>query len=192
MKSPKGSILIASPGLVDPNFRRTVVLVTEHTGEGSFGLVLNRPGKSKVAELWAAISDTPCTSEALAFIGGPVQPGSVFVLHTCADLAGEAEPVIPGLYLGSDQQLLGNLLERDEDLRKADKTREIFRVFCGYSGWGEGQLEGELDSGSWLVQPAVTGSIFDTPPAEMWSHTMECEGGLYRIFGLMPPEPELN
>lgn len=192
MKSTKGSFLVASPSLIDPNFRRAVVLVVEHTKEGSFGLVLNRPGKVKVEQLWAAISEAPCASDARAYVGGPVQPSAVFVLHSCADLADSVDPVVPGVYLGSDVTLLSELLRREGELRQQGEEREIFRVFCGYSGWGEGQLDGELETGSWLVQPASSAVIFNTPPERLWSQNMAREGGHFRLFGLMPQEPELN
>jgi putative transcriptional regulator len=193
MDSVKGSFLIASPGLLDPNFARTVVLIAEHTPEGSFGLVLNRPGSLKLAELWATLAPAEsCPSEAVSFAGGPVQPSSVFLLHTCADLAEGAEPILPGLYLGSDVDLLRKLLEREEALRAGGERRELFRVFCGYSGWGEGQLDGELKAGGWLVQPATLELVFSSPPATLWARSMERQGGPYRFFSMMPPNPEYN
>ena len=75
-KSSKGQLLISQPGLVDPNFRRTVVLVTEHTKEGAFGLVLNRRTRQTVADLWELLTEKRCESESVTFEGGP---GSVWV-----------------------------------------------------------------------------------------------------------------
>jgi putative transcriptional regulator len=189
-RSVKGSLLIAQPGLVDPNFRSTVVLVTEHNDQGAFGLVLNREGEHKIADLWRNLTGKPCASEALAFVGGPVQPGAVFILHTREDLAVGAEPVIPGLYLGSSVELLGSLLEAEESAAVAPEQR--FRVFCGYAGWGAGQLDGELKAGGWIVQPASTEFIFETPPHLLWQRTMDRQGGVYKFFAFMPPKPELN
>jgi len=189
VESVKGSFLIASPALADPNFNRTVVLITEHTSDGAFGLVVNRPAKQTVADLWQILTEEPCESLANAYSGGPVQPGALFVLHGCAELADD-DPVIPGLYLGGDVGLLRRLLEREreEEVPKG----EFFRVFCGYAGWGEGQLDGELKSGGWLVQKASPELVFSTPPESCWQKTMARQGGAYEFFSLMPPDPELN
>ena len=113
-KSSKGQLLISQPGLVDPNFRRTVVLVTEHTKEGAFGLVLNRRTRQTVADLWELLTEKRCESESVTFEGGPVQPGAVFLLHRREDFATGELPVLPGLYLGSDMDLFENLIPADE------------------------------------------------------------------------------
>ncbi len=203
-----GSLLVSRPGLVDPNFRCTVVLVTEHSDDGAFGLILNRRGEHRVADLWESLTDKPSSTRLLAFHGGPVQPAAVFLLHRRDDLAvcSSASPVIPGLYLGSDLALLEQLLEGDEakglagdepkglagDEPKGATPSDQFRVFCGYAGWGPGQLESELDAKGWIVQSASTEFIFDTPPDMLWQRSMHREGGVYEFFSFMPPKPELN
>jgi putative transcriptional regulator len=192
VKSVKGSILIASPGLSDPNFLRTVVLVTEHNPDGAFGVVLNRKGKHAVAELWKGLTEEPTDCPAPTYLGGPVQPGAVFLLHRREDLAGGTEPVLPGLYLGGDVELLGKLIASDKSLRDEGREEEIFRVYCGYSGWGKGQLDRELKAGGWIVLPASTEFIFSTPPERLWQRTMEEVGGPYKFFSLMPQDPEMN
>jgi putative transcriptional regulator len=176
--------------LADPNFRCTVVLVTEHNDEGAFGLILNRRGEHRVADLWESLTDKPSTTSSLAFDGGPVQPAAVFLLHRRDDLAMGSNAVIPGLYLGSAVELLENLLEGEEALGLTSSDQ--FRVFCGYAGWGPGQLEGELEGGGWIVQSASTEFIFDTSPDVLWQRTMHREGGIYEFFSFMPPKPELN
>ncbi len=191
-KLVKGSFLIAAPQLSDPNFSRTVVLIAEHTDEGGFGLVVNRPASVKVSKLWEALTGEPCLSSAPAYVGGPVQSSAVFLLHTCEDLAEEANPVAPGLFLGNDVELLGSLIERQEELRNQGERKEIFRVFCGYSGWGEGQLDRELETGSWLVQTARVDEVFSPTVEELWTRSMEREGGIYGLFSQMPKDPDLN
>lgn len=188
----KGSILIAAPHLVDPNFTRTVVLMVEHSDEGGFGLVLNRPGSTTVSELWSMLSTDPCPGDAGIYVGGPVQTSSIFLLHTCSDLADGAEPVVAGIFLGNDLALLATLLERQRALRDAGSEEEIVRVYCGYSGWGEGQLDRELETGSWVVQPATTEFLLETQVADLWSRSLERAGGIYRLFSLMPHHPERN
>ncbi len=190
MNSLKGQILIASPGLLDPNFVRTVVLIAEHNEEGALGLVLNRPAETKVAELWAALSDEPTDSESLAFVGGPVQKNAVLLLHGHADLAPGTDPIIPGVYLASEVDILGQLLARESSLKAAGGG--AFRVFCGYSGWGAGQLDGEMKAGGWLTSPAAAEHVFQEAPERLWTSAMRSLGGVYEFFSMMPQNPEMN
>lgn len=193
MDSLKGSLLIATPGLLDPNFSRTVVFLAEHNDEGAFGLVLNRPAKTKVAELWSAICSETSDYDAQTFIGGPVQRNAVLLLHGHPDLAGESHPVIPGVYLGGEVDLLGQLIQRHAP-GGSEALAELprFRVFCGYSGWGEGQLDSELRAGGWLTCPATSELVFHTPPARLWNVILEQFGGVYKFFALMPNNPDEN
>jgi len=78
------------------------------------------------------------------------------------------------------------------DEPKGATPSDQFRVFCGYAGWGPGQLESELDAKGWIVQSASTEFIFDTPPDMLWQRSMHREGGVYEFFSFMPPKPELN
>ena len=193
MKSKKGSLLIASPGLLDPNFCRSVVFIAEHNEEGAFGLVLNSRADAKVADLWSAISSEPTTSKAHAFVGGPVQKNAVLVLHGYADLGADTEPVVPGVFLGSEVELLGELLRRESVAETESPGQPArFRVFCGYSGWGKGQLDGELKAGGWLTYPASADLVFHEEPDQLWSLVLKELGGVYRFFALMPRDPENN
>lgn len=196
MSSLKGKLLIAAPSLRDPNFARSVVLVAEHDEKGALGLILNRPGKLAVTDLWAAISSetsTHYTSAAQAFIGGPVQENAVLLLHGQADLAPLAEPVVPGVYLASDVEVLGVLLERErQPAEEAGEPGVKFRVYCGYSGWGAGQLEGEMRAGGWVAYAAEADHVFHAAPEQLWSLVMKALGGVHEFFALMPPDPEMN
>jgi putative transcriptional regulator len=182
--------LIASPGLVDPNFVRTVVFVAEHNEEGALGLVLNRPSDLKISDLWASISGQASTSGARALVGGPVQKNAVLLLHGEADLAKEAEPIVPGVYLGGEVGLLGDLLKRESS--PAAIFPLSFRVFCGYSGWGAGQLDAEMKAGGWLTSPASAEHVFHPSPEKLWNSTLGALGGVYKFFSLMPSNPEMN
>jgi putative transcriptional regulator len=193
MNSLKGSLLIAAPSLADPNFVRTVVLVAEHNEEGALGLVLNRPGSLPVRELWSNISDEPAETEARTFVGGPVQKEAVLFLHGHDDLAPGAEPIVPGVYLGGEVEVLASVLRRDADLRREGAgDGALFRVFSGYSGWGAGQLDGEMKAGGWLTVPASADHVFRSPPERLWALALEAVGGAYKFYSLMPPDPEMN
>jgi len=188
--SSKGQLLVSEPRLADPNFRCTVVLVTEHDEKGAFGLVVNRSGGQTVSDLWSGLTGEPCLSETPVFIGGPVEQAAVFILHNRLDLSDDGEPVIDGLYMGSSLELLQALIEDEDSAIWADQ--QVYRVFCGYSGWGGGQLEGELATGGWVVQPATAEYIFRTDSPEMWKSSMERQGGIYRFFSGMPVDPDVN
>lgn len=210
MNSLKGSLLIAAPSLADPNFCRTVVLILEHTEDGAFGVVLNRPGSIKVSELLASISEKSCECDSRAFVGGPVQRSSVLVLHGFDDLSERSQEVISGVYLGSELALLEDILSRSlsgelgasssvelptgnggpPGLEGEDGKR--FRLFCGYAGWGAGQLDREMTAGGWLTVPAKLQHVFDIPTEKLWSEALSCVGGPYKFFAMMPPDPEQN
>ena len=180
VQSLKGQLLIAGPGLIDPNFRRTVVLVGEHSEEGALGVILNRASESTVDEAVPELSTLVAGLGAI-HVGGPVQPSAIVVLAEFSqpDRAGS-------LVLGS-VGFLPSEVDPDElgELRRA-------RVFAGYAGWGPGQLDGELEEGSWIVEPALPDDIFTTDPGELWSDVLRRKGGPFSVLALMPLDPSLN
>jgi len=148
MKSLQGQLLVASPHLQDPNFVRTVILLVQHSQEGAFGLVLNRPINKTVKELWAEVDEPPCECGKHLNLGGPVS-GPLMALHTQKKLA-EVE-IMPGLYFSAEKGHLEQLVRHDP---------KKFKLFVGHSGWGSKQLENELKQGAWLTTPATVESIF--------------------------------
>jgi putative transcriptional regulator len=180
MQSMRGHLLIAGPTLLDPNFRRTVVLVGEHGEEGAMGIVLNRPSETEVADAVPPLADLPGVDD-IVFVGGPVQPQAVVVLGEFID------PEKAGtLVLGSIGFLPGDT-EPDEI---GELTRA--RVFAGYAGWAPGQLEDELEEGSWIVEPALPEDVFTERPQELWSDVLRRKGPEYTVIALMPEDPRLN
>jgi putative transcriptional regulator len=174
--SLQGQLLISSPLLHDPNFRRTVVLMTHHDDEGAMGLVLSRPSEIRVADAVPELADLP--GDELVYVGGPVQPEAVVVL-----VEHESEPELP---------IVGNIafMQADADLDELDSVRA--RVFAGYSGWGPGQLEGELDESSWIVVPAEPDDAFAPDPDELWRTVLHRKGGKFALIATMPYDPKLN
>lgn len=148
MQSLQGQFLVASPHLPDSNFFHTVVLMIEHSEEGALGVVLNRPASESISEVWQSISGEPCRRTENVREGGPV-PGPPIVIHRQSEIA-QAE-ILPGLYMSSLRNLVSELLTGDTD---------PLLLFIGYSGWGAGQLEAELEEGSWLVLPAQIEDVF--------------------------------
>src|SRR5690606_10030301 len=137
-----GTLLVAEPPMPDPNFRRTVVLLCDHTTEGSFGLVLNRPCDFRLAEVAALPFDA-----ALGF-GGPVQMDTLHYVHPYGALIEDAHPVVDDVWRGGDFEALTDGVEGGW------LDAAAVRFFVGYSGWGAGQLDAEVDEGSWIVLPA--------------------------------------
>jgi putative transcriptional regulator len=181
MDSLRGQLLIAGPSLVDPNFWRTVVLVVEHSKEGAFGLVLNRPSETTVGEAVPDLHELIEPDEPL-FIGGPVQPSSVVILGRFED-AGDA-----GLLAFDDVGVLGNAASLEEmpvGLRAA-------RAFVGHSGWGAGQLDAELEHGDWFLERAGVKDAFSATPKELWASVLTRKGGSYALVARMPLDPSLN
>jgi putative transcriptional regulator len=180
MDSLRGHLLVAGPGLIDPNFRRTVVLIGEHGEEGAMGVVLNRPSGIEVEEAVPPLGGL-IGVDGVVYVGGPVQPQAIVVL-------GEfAEPEQAGvLVFGS----IGFLPSEIEPAELGELSRA--RVFAGYAGWGAGQLEGELDEGSWIVEPAAPDDIFTETPRQLWSDVLRRKGGPFSVLALMPDDPRVN
>jgi putative transcriptional regulator len=164
------SLLVALDTILDPNFRRTVVLVLHHDESEAFGLVLNRSTEVTIDALCTSI-DLAWNGSDLAQVdwGGPVQPDHGWVLlgEPSPDGDGEVEDVMPGIHFSRSQDVL-----RDA----ASSPPHQLRVFLGYAGWGAGQLEREIADGSWLVVPVSQGLVFDTPPERLWDAAVRSLG----------------
>jgi putative transcriptional regulator len=178
--SLRGKLLIASPALADPNFARTVVLITEHNEEGAMGVVLNRPSETDVdevaPELASVVDDEP------VFIGGPVQPQALVVLAEFNDPATAAWIVVADVGFvaaETDNDTLGDAVRRG-------------RVYAGYSGWGAGQLEGELAEDAWIVEPPLPAELFPDDPNALWQGVLARKGGQFALIARMPDDPSLN
>jgi putative transcriptional regulator len=178
--SLKGQLLVAGPGLLDPNFWRTVVLVGEHSEEGALGVVLNRASETTVEEAAPELAQL-ADGMGRIHVGGPVQPSAVVVL---ADFV---EPPDDDALVVESVGFLPAEVDPDElgELRRA-------RVYVGYAGWGPGQLDGELDEGSWIVEPARADDVFTEEPEELWSTVLRRKGGPFGVLATMPPDPSRN
>ena len=181
MTSLKGRLLVATPALFDPNFRRTVVLVGEHGEEGAMGLVLNRPSEVTVGEAVPPLA-VVAGAETRVHVGGPVQPEAVLVLAEFSDPAAAATLVVGDIGFASSEEDLEGV---------ADAVRRA-RVFAGYSGWGPGQLEAELEEESWLVEPAEGVDLVPETGDDLFGSVLRRKGGTYRVLALMPEDPSAN
>jgi putative transcriptional regulator len=178
--SLKGQLLISSGGLYDPNFRHTVVLIGEHDENGAVGVVVNIPLDMTVEETVPTLADLIDPGAPL-FQGGPVEPRQAVIL---------AEMAVPGLVdvpvFGSVGFLTGEV--------SADVRPEVVRarIFLGHAGWGPGQLEAELEVGSWIVEEATPDDVFSPKPDTLWSRVLERKGPPYTTMARIPYDPSMN
>jgi putative transcriptional regulator len=170
----RGHLLIAAPSLFD-YFRRTVVLVLEHTPDGAMGVVLGRETETLVADAVPALAEF-ADDDDVVYLGGPVAPESVVALGDFA------EPDEAG------NRVVGSLGTLDPD--GANGSLRRIRVFAGYAGWAPGQLDAELEGDAWIVHAADAEDPF--LPGDIWSKALGRKGGRYRLLSTMPADPSLN
>ncbi len=174
MDSLRGQILIASAGLLDPNFARSVVLIAVHGEEGALGLILNREMSLPIRQVWSQVSEAPCERDENARQGGPVG-GSLLALHDQRPMAN---------MIVTDLVYLATEIADMERLAGSNEGRVLF--YIGHSGWGPGQLEREIADGSWLTLAATPDHVFgDREPITLWQETM-IEVGRGQMLSIMP------
>ena len=182
MPPSKGTLLVATPPLVDPNFDRAVVLLLEHSENGAVGLVLNRPTGTPVAAAlpgWELLTADPST----VFVGGPVAEDAAIALGVARHDDGGA----------GWSPLVGNVgtidLHRDPDEVAADISS--VRIFAGYAGWGPGQLETELEANAWIVAAAQPDDACGDPD-DLWRRVLLRQGGTTAWLANAPVDPSVN
>ncbi len=181
----KGSLLIANPVLPDPNFSRTVILLCNHNEQGSFGLVINRSAELKAPDLFSSIDILKSYNEKI-YIGGPVSQSMVFYLFRSSQDVGDLDEVCSGVYLGSSLETLESLC------LDIDKQKDNVRFYLGYSGWSGGQLDGEMEQNSWLIQSADEQIVFLDSEDLMWPKAVNSLGEEYQYLTKAPVNPQWN
>jgi putative transcriptional regulator len=150
--------LIAMPGLLDPNFSRTLTYVCEHTDEGAMGIVINRRAELVLGDILDQLSIRPVSSEIAntpVYQGGPVQPERGFVLHNDNSVWDSTLSVTPGISVTTSKDILEAIAHASGPAR--------YLMALGYAGWGDGQLETEISENSWLSGPADNDILFSLP-----------------------------
>lgn len=180
-----GRLLVATPLLVDPNFDHTVVLLLDADDDGALGVVLNRPSPVPVQEVLPGWSDVLAGPDVL-FQGGPVGTDSALAV---ADLRsdGSGEPV-------GFRRLFGatGIVDLDTPTEIMTPALTSLRIFAGYAGWGSGQLEAEVEEGSWYVLPAHPDDLFGADPERLWSRVLRRQPGELAWVSTRPADPTLN
>ena len=181
----KGSLLIANPVLPDPNFSRTVILLCNHNDQGSFGLVINRSTQLKAPDLFSSI-DILKSYNAKIYTGGPVSQSMVFYLYRSSRNIIDLDEICSGVYLGSNLETLESLYL---DIKNPE---ENIRFYLGYSGWSGGQLDGEMEQNSWLIQNANEQFVFLDSEELIWLKTVNSLGEKYQYLTKAPVNPQWN
>ncbi len=178
----KGRVLISEPFLKDHYFRRSVVYLTEHNSEGSFGFVLNKPLEISIREI---VDDFPESGFSIS-VGGPVSNNTVHFLHTLGEVVPDSVPVARGIWWGGDFDHVKALVASG-----SVEPRQL-RFFLGYAGWSAGQLDGELEEHAWLVGNISAQMVMTGMESVFWSDTLARYNNKYKAWANFPEDPGLN
>lgn len=199
--SLRGRLLVAEPTLDDPNFRRAVVYLIEHSADGAIGLVLNRPGEVDVRDAVPAWAPYVGDDDRI-YVGGPVSPEGAICLARCPSagpavtgLLDEDEPAEPDAVTGPVFRPLTTgigVIDLHADPSDAPPGVTALRVFAGYAGWSGGQLESELDVGGWYVVRALDDDVFTASPETLWRDVLRRQRGPLRAVAHHPVDPSVN
>lgn len=156
-----GILLIAKPEIADPNFRETVVLITQPVaGGGPLGVILNRPTEFRLSQLWPSAGTVPPEYDTV-FIGGPVARTQIIFLALSDQRIANGLRVLDNVYLSGDAQLLKDIV--DEKIKV-----KALRAYAGYAGWAPRQLQAEIAAGGWYMLPADAATLFADDTASLW------------------------
>ncbi len=177
-----GRVLISEPFLSDTYFKRSVVLLTEHSDEGSVGFVLNKPVDLHIQDV---IQDFPSIETGIS-IGGPVNTNTVHFIHTLGELIPESVHVFENIFWGGDFDKLKSLINSGE------VTSRQVRFFLGYSGWAPNQLKGEIDENAWLVGELDPTLIMESDKTSFWNDVLKKMNNKYQVWANFPENPGMN
>ena len=189
-----GILLIASLGIEEDAFRRTVVLVLQHIpDEYTLGVIINRPlgeranlySRTELQNLTAGLQEGDVLS-GMFFQGGPMDPGSLIFLHRVDELGDDATRISDGLYAGGD---LDALREHTSNL---ESEQPLLRFYLGYADWSPGQLEAEIALGAWVLAPGDVDLVFSEEADQAWHEALHALGGKYAPMSFIPEDPSLN
>lgn len=178
-----GKILLAEPFMLDPNFKRSAILLCDHNNDdGSVGFILNKPLQTNIDEL---IEDFP-SFESEVYFGGPVQTDTIHYIHRVGDLLDDSIEISRGIFWGGDFEKLKFLINS-----QLVQPHQI-RFFVGYAGWSEGQLQSEMNYGSWLIANMDANYVFKFSPEKLWEKIMYNKGNTYTVLAQLPEDLSWN
>lgn len=178
----KGSLLVSEPFMLDPNFKRSVVMLAEYEEAGAVGFILNQRSNLVLKDI---LDD--CEADHPVFLGGPVANDTLHFIHSCYDKLNSGIEISEGVYWGGNFEALQVLLKTDM------VSHEEIKFFIGYSGWGEGQLEQELEQNSWLVTNKYNSEVIYVEDEEnLWREVVIGLGPKYAHIVNFPENPQWN
>ncbi len=177
-----GDILIAKPFLQDGRFKRSVIYMGEHSEEGSLGFILNKPHGLVLRDIFPHLKN----GNFPLFDGGPVSPNQLFYTHTLGKQLSDSLEIGEGVYWG------GNFFDLSQMIEEGNVSSTQVRFYIGYSGWGEGQLPQELESGSWFLNHSKYTDLMHTAATELWGVELLKINPAYRAFADYSFDPSLN
>ena len=179
----RGKVLISQPFLYDEMFGRSVILLVDHSTDGTMGLVLNKPlplSLNDVLKEFKDISNIPI------YKGGPLSTDTLFYLHTLKDVEDSLQ-IGKGVYLNGDFDAIRRYILQGNDIDGK------IRFFLGYSGWEHDQLCQEIEENTWLIGSTSIASLMNEKgSAELWKNVLGQLGGKYEIWSRFPQIPTLN
>jgi putative transcriptional regulator len=181
-KLSKGDLLMSEPFLPDPNFERSVIMLTEYNQVGSLGFVINRQSDMVLDDFGEIFQnmDTP------VYIGGPVEQNTLHFIHSAGDKISGATQVSPTFYWG------GNIEETVRLVKIGVLKDHQIRFFVGYSGWSKGQLDAELNAKTWIHLKKYQENLFEIDPSNMWREILKNQEGELKIMANYPLDPRMN
>ena len=182
-KPKKGDLLIAEPAIIgDVSFNRSIVLLADHSGEGSIGFILNKPLEYSINDLIPEVE-----AKFKVYNGGPVEQDNLYFIHKIPHLIPDSIEISLGIYWGGDFSKVAELI-KDNTIKEND-----IKFFLGYSGWQPNQLETELKDNSWVVSENIyKKNIIEKDYETFWKEKMLEFGGEYSIWSNAPENPSYN
>lgn len=183
IEAAAGRLLVSEPFMMDPNFKRSVILLTEYSPEGAMGFVLNHVSEFLLGDVLPDLS----YAEMQVFIGGPVANNTLHFIHSSPDKIAHGIELGDGLYWGGDFEVVKELIASYK------LTQDEIKFFMGYSGWVPGQLENEIQENSWIVAKQIDSStIFHHNEEDLWREVVIDLGPRYAHIANFPENPSLN
>lgn len=179
----KGTFLIATPDVESGIFFRSVLLLCEHSPNGSFGIIINKNLELELPEEILSLDQLNNPRVSIR-AGGPVQTNQMMLLHSSKSIPEQTIEICEGVQLGGDLQFLQEAV--------SDANGPNLRLCFGYAGWQAGQLEREFLDGGWFIYPATAKHIFEIPPDRLWQILLRELGGRYATLSMIPEDLSLN
>ena len=178
----KGQLLISEPSFTESTFYKSVILILYHDISESIGLILNQPTNIKLNEI---INGLPLDNFQV-YLGGPVENNTIHFIHTLGQIIPNTKEIKKGIYWGGNFDTVKKLITQ-----KKISANDI-RFFIGYSGWGENQLNNEINNNSWIIHNDDTKICMQNSNKKLWSKLIKTKNRKLAIWANIPRDPSMN